>query len=335
MPKKLRILVITVAGYEPPDSLDGLSAERVLLVKTDFDVVNTLKQVGHDVRVLGLHDDLAPLRDAIDEFKPHAAFNLLEHFAGKSSLVPYVLGYLELKRVRYTGCNPVGMMFSSDKARQRKILRHHRIPAPDFFIVPRGRKAKRPPRLDYPLIVKSNTEHGSTGISEASVVTSDDKLAARVQYVHDTLDTDAIVERYVHGRELSLGVLGNKRLTTFPLWELTLPKLREGAPAIVTERIKWDAKRQRSVGAHIGRAEIDPTLAHSIVRACKRAYRALEQNGYGRFDLRLADDGRFVVIESNPNPQLAFDDEFADAAKAAGLEYPELLERVLRLGMSA
>lgn len=330
-----RILIITVAGYEPPDSLEGLSAERVMLLRTDFDVASTLKQLGHDVRVLGLDDSIDPLRDAIDEFKPHVCFNLLEHFRGKSSLVPSVLGYLELRSVRYTGCNPIGMMFSTDKARQRKILRHHRIPAPDFFIVERGRKAKRPSRLDYPLIVKSNTEHGSTGIAEASVVSADDKLAQRVEHIHTQVGTDAIVERYVHGRELYCAILGNKRLTSFPLWELSMPKLREGAPAIATERIKWDAKRQDSVGMRIGKADIDDKLAERIAKACKRAYKALEQNGYARFDVRLAEDDRFYVIESNPNPQLAFDDEFADAAKAAGVEYPDLLERIISLALNA
>jgi D-alanine-D-alanine ligase len=325
---------MTVAGYEPPDSLDDIPNERVMLLKTDFDVVSTLRELGHQVIVLGLDDDLAPLRAAIDEHDPHVVFNLLEHFRGKASLVPYVLGYLELLGVRYTGCNPVGMMFSSDKARQRKILRHHRIPTPDFFIVSRGRAPKRPPRLDYPLIVKSNTEHGSTGIAEASVVTTDEKLAQRVEYVHQTIGTDAIVERYIHGRELYCAIMGNRRLTTFPLWELSMTKLRDGAPAIATERIKWDAKRQDSVGAAIGQADLDQRTAAAIARACKRAYKALEQNGYARFDVRLTDDGRFSIIEGNPNPQLSFDDEFADAAKAGGITYPDLLTRILRLAMN-
>ncbi len=334
MPKR-RVLVLTVAGYEPPDSLDGMADKDIHPIKTDFDVVATLKDLGHTVQVLGLEDSLAPLRETAESFKPHVVFNLLELFDRRTALVPYVLGYLELMNLPYTGCNPVGMIFSNNKERQRKILRHHRIPVPAFFTVKRGAATRRPTKINFPLIVKSLTEHGSAGIAEASVVHSDDKLAQRVQYIHDTIKTDAIVEQYIHGREVYLGIIGNHRLTTFPLWEIKFAKLREGAPLIATERIKWNVKRQDSTGVDIGPADLPEQLKQRIANTCKRAYRALEQNGYARFDLRVTDDHRFYLIESNPNPQLAFDEEFAESAAAANLDYPTLLTRIINLATNA
>jgi len=332
MPRK-RILIITVKGYEPPDTLQGLAEEDIHPIKTDFDVATGLKQLGHKIRVLGLADDITQLHHAIHDFKPDVVFNLLEHFNQRVALMPYVLGYLELAGVPYTGCNPIGMVFSNDKARQRKILRHHRIPCPAFFTVAKGQRPRRPKRLDFPLIVKSLTEHGSAGIAEASVVHTDEKLAERAEHVHDTVGTDAIVEQFIKGREIYCSVLGNKRLTTFPLWELSFENLRDDAPVIVTERLKWNVRRQKATGIDIQQATLNPALEKRITHDCKRAYRALEQNGYARFDLRLTDDDRFYIIESNPNPQLAFDEEFAESAAAAGIPYHDLLSRIINLAL--
>jgi D-alanine-D-alanine ligase len=329
-----RILMLTMEEHVPPESTAGLRDHEIGAWKTEYDVRVTLEELGHDVTLLGIEGDFEQIQQAIRELRPHIVVNLLEKFGGTEELVPYVLGYLELVGQPYTGCGPLGMMFSNDKARQRKVLRHHRIAAPDFAIVRRRRAVRRPPRLEFPLIVKSLTEHGSAGIAQASVVTSDEALADRVAYIHDSRGADAIVEQFIEGRELYVGILGNERLTALPVWELSFQKLREGAPQIATERLKWDTRYQRRVGVRTGQADLDDSESQAIQRLCKRAYRVLEQTGYARMDLRMDPEGRVYLIESNPNPQLSYGEDFAEAALASGLDYPALLERILRLGVA-
>ena len=331
--KPRRILVLTLKQLVPPDSIEGMSDEEIAPFKTDYDVVASLHNLGHEVRVVGLENDLDALRDAIRDFKPHVVFNLLEEFDGRPELVSYVLGYLELIGQPYTGCGPVGMMFSQDKALQRKILRHHRIHVPEFAIIRIGGAIRRPSRLIFPLIVKSLTEHGSYGISQASIVHDDEKLAERVAFVHGQLGTDAIAEQFISGRELYLGIIGNHRLETFPIWELEFGNLPEGAPAIATARVKWDMRYQKSAGVRTGPADLTDEQRRHVLRMCKRAYRALDQTGYARMDMRMEQSGRVYLIESNPNPQLSFGEDFAESAEAGGLDYESLLQRIVNLGL--
>lgn len=332
--KKLRVLALMLEDFVPPPSIEGLSDEEIAPFKTEFDVVSMLRERGHETRVLGVADDLGIVRQAIQTFKPHIVFNLLEEFRGVGSYVPYLLGYLELMGQAYTGCNPRGLLLATHKELAKKILRHHRIPVPDFVVIPRKRVVRRPAHLTFPLIVKSATEHGSVGIARASVVHDDEKLRDRTAYVHEELDTDAIAEEYIDGRELYVGIMGNTRLDTFPIWEMHFQDLPEGAPRIATEKVKWDHRYQEKINLVTAAAQNLPEgAAAKIVRICKRAYRALAQTGYARMDLRLADDGTVYLLESNPNPQLAYGEDFAEAAHHMGLEYEQLIQRILNLGL--
>ncbi len=334
--KKSRILVMMHESFVPPQSIEGLSDKEVAPFKTEFDVTATLREMGHQARPLGVGDDLGVIRDAIREFRPKIVFNLLEEFRGRDALIPYVLGYLELIRQPYTGCNPHGLMFATNKALQKKILRFHRIPVPDFAVFPLRRKIRVSKKLPYPMIVKSATAHGSVGIAQASIVYDEEKLRDRVQFVHEQIHTDAIAEQFIDGRELYVGVIGNRRLMTLPIWEMLFDNLPEGAPRIATSMAKWNYDYQTRAGVNT-RAAVDlpDPLAARIVHLCKRAYRALGQNGYARMDLRLTPEGEAVLIESNPNPQLAYGEDFAESAEAAGLGYEVLLQRIISLGLQA
>ena len=294
-----------------------------------------LRDLGHEVRPLGLIDDLTPLRRAISNFKPHIVFNLLEEFRGEPMLDQNVVSYLELVQVPYTGCNPRGLMIARDKALSKKILHYHRIPCPRFHVVPKGRSLKRKPAsLAYPLIVKSQLEEASLGISEASVVHNDDKLAERVAFMHGKVGTSAIVEQYIDGRELYVGVLGHRRLQVLPVWELQIQKLRSDAPLIATRSVKWDINYQKRRVVQIGRAQDLPEeLERRLAHVSKRLYRILGLSGYARIDFRLDADNRPYFLEANPNPDIGYGEEFAEAAEAAGIEYEPLLNRILSLGL--
>ncbi|MHC4940887.1 MAG: D-alanine--D-alanine ligase family protein [Planctomycetota bacterium] len=333
--KKRRVLVLVHEDLVPPDDLTGHDEKSIREWKTEYDVVSTLRNMGHEAQPLGVSSDLGVIRTTIDEFKPHVCFNLLEEFHGIALYDQHVVSYLELLRQPYTGCNPRGLTLAHDKALSKKVLAYHRIPAPRFKVFPEGRKVRKPARLGYPLIVKSLTEDASLGISQASVVNSDEKLAERVKFIHEKIGTDAMADQYIEGRELYVGVLGNQRLQTLPIWELRFTNLPEGSEPIATEKVKWDEKYQKQLGIKTGPAKnLGDGMEEKILKLCKRAYRALGLSGYARMDLRLREDGRAFVIEANPNPQLAFDEEFAESAAHVGLKYEDLLHKILNLGLS-
>jgi D-alanine-D-alanine ligase len=268
------------------------------------------------------------------DFKPDIIFNLLEEFHDRPLYDQNVVSFLELIPVPYTGCNPRGMVLSRDKALTRKILSYHRIPGPDFTIFRRGRKVKRPSKLNFPLFVKSQVEEASLGISQASIVHTDEELVERVRFMHEKFHTDVIAEEYIEGRELYVGIFGDDRLTILPIWELLFANMPEDKPRIATRRVKWDAKYQEKHGISSGPAkDISPELRTKIESTCKRAYRALGISGYARMDLRLKPNGEVYVIEANPNPEIAKGEDFADAAQEFGWSYEELIKRVLSQGL--
>jgi len=333
--KRFRVLVLMHPDLIPPDSLEGHSEQEINDWKTEYDVVSTLRAAGHEVRPLGVEDELKPIRDEIESWKPDVVFNLLEQFHGEAVYDQNVASYLELLRVPYTGCNPRGLVLARGKDLSKKLLIYHRIPLPAFAVFPPRRKVRRPPRLGFPLIVKSLNEDASYGISQASVVDSDEKLAERVTFIHERIGTAAIAEQYIEGREIYVGVLGNERLRVLPIWELEFGSLPQGARAIATEKAKHNLEYQQRHDIVVGPAkDLSPQLVASIERAAKRIYRTLELDGYARIDFRLSTDGIPYYIEANPNPEIAKVEEFASAALHAGIEYPDLIQRIVALGIS-
>ena len=261
-------------------------------------------------------------------------FNLLEDFHDVPIYDQNVVSYLELLGVPYTGCNPRGLMLARDKGISKKLLSYHRIPVPEFAVFRMGSAVRRPRRLAFPLIVKSLTKEGSAGIAQTSLVYDDDKLAERVAFIHKRLRTDAIVERYIDGRELYVGILGNARLQVFPVWELLFTKAPEETPRIATEKVKWDAayRTRHGIKTNLAKGLPDPLLGQ-IKNLCKRIYRVLELSGYARIDLRLDPEGKIYVLEANPNPQLAYGEDFAESAEKAGVSYDGLIQRIVNLAL--
>ena len=333
--RKKRVLVLMHVDLVPPDDIAGKPDAEVFEYKTEYDVVTGLRDLGHEVQPLGLYDDLTPLRQAIQNFKPNIVFNLLEEFHGETMLDQNVVSYLELVKVPYTGCNPRGLMIARDKALSKKILHYHRIRIPRFAVVPAGRKLRRKPaRLEYPLIVKSQVEQASFGIAEASLVNNDEKLAERIEFMHANVGTSLILEEYVDGRELYVGVMGNSRLQVLPIWELEMRGLRSDAPRIATRQVKWNPKFQERRGIETGPArDLPPEVERLVVKTTKRLYRLLQLSGYARVDFRLDAKGRPYFLEANPNADIGYGAEFAEAAKAAGIDYEPLLDRLLAIGL--
>jgi D-alanine-D-alanine ligase len=143
-----------------------------------------------------------------------------------------------------------------------------------------------------------------------------------------------IVEEYIDGRELYVGLLGDERLTVLPVWELVFEKMPDDVPHIATRKVKWDPKYQKKHGIISREAQgLSAEMKLKIQNVCKRTYRALGLSGYARIDLRLKENGEIFVIEANPNPEIAYGEDFADSAKKYGLCYEELIQKILSLGL--
>jgi D-alanine-D-alanine ligase len=330
--KKLRVLALVHDHLVPPEDTTGIDVAEAEW-KMEYDVIETLREMGHTVRVLGVHDDLVPIRVAAGAFKPHIVLNLLEAFAGVTTFDQNVVSYLELLRLPYTGCNPRGLVLARDKALSKKLLAYHRIRVPEFTVVRPGRRPTLPKRLTFPLIVKSLFFEASAGISQASVVENDEQLGKRVTFIHDKLGTAAIVEQFIDGRELYVGVVGNERLQVFPVWEMSFDGMPDNRWRIATERVKWSTQYQKKYGIMTDPARLDAPAVEAVQRIARRAYRALDLNGYARIDFRMDEAGRPYVLEANPNPNLAYGEDFAESAEVSGLSYERLLERIIALGL--
>ncbi len=331
--RRLRVLVLMHEDLVPPDQVNGYDL-KTMEWRTEYNVISTLKKLGHEVYSLGVKSNLGVIHSAIENWKPDIAFNLLEEFDGVAVYDQHVVSYLELLHLPYTGCNPRGLMLARDKALTKKVLSFYRIPYPEFIEVPQGRTVKRPKWLTFPLIVKSVNEEASLGISQASIVEDDDKLSERVGFIHTSVGSGALIERYVEGREFYVGVIGGGQLQVLPVWELIMDKLPEDAKRIATERVKWSRKYQQKYGITSREADNLPEgKTEEIQDLAKRVYRALGLSGYARIDMRMTGDGQLYVLEANPNPQIAEDEDFADSAKKADYHYKKLLQEILNIGL--
>jgi D-alanine-D-alanine ligase len=336
--KKLRVIMLVHTDLVPPENLVDEDDPRMSKYRTEHDVHKALLSLGHEVRMIAVEDDLAPIRSAIQEWKPHIAFNLLEAFAGSAAIDYYVVSYLEMLKVPYTGCNPRGLLLARDKALSKKLLSYHRIKVPRFRVFRWGRTVSvdNVRKLSYPLVVKSLLEQGSVGIAQASFVSTAEELVQRVIQVQEMTGGDVIAEQYIDGRELYVTVIGNKRLQVLPVRELIFGGHEEGEPRIATYKVKWDPKyRERHDIDYQFVRNLPAGMADAIPILGKRIYRILELSGYARMDLRLGKDGIIYVLEANPNAALADNEDMAFSAEKAGMSYPQFIQRLLNLGLAA
>lgn len=333
--KKLRILLLVHQDLVPDETKTFKMEERLDVPWiTEYDVARELRKMGHELNILGVYSDLKVIREKIDQFNPHLVYNLLEEFDGESLFDQNVVSYLELLRVPYTGCNPRGLILARDKALTKKVLTYHRIDTAKFQVFPKNRKVKLKKNLSFPLIVKCLSEEASLGLSQASVVSSEEKLLERLEYVHQKLGVDAIVEPFIEGREFYVGVYGNYRVNTLPVWELLFKKADNPEKEFYSRRAKWNEKYRQRKGIDSGKAKIDIELEKKIQKVALKTYRALNLSGYARIDLRMDANGVIYVIEANPNPNIAIDDDFARSASYEKINYSQILQKILNLGLS-
>lgn len=334
MKRKLKVLVL-FDGIGPTTIDQDFSAEmKTEDWKTEANVLTALGALGYTAEHLAIFDDLDLLRQKLENFAPDVLFNLVEEFKNNPGFDQNIVSLLEMQGVPFTGCGATGLTLCKHKGISKKILSYHRIHVPNFVVIPRGQRIARPKRLKFPILVKPLKEEASYGISQASFVETDEQFRERVAFIHEKYDGGVIAEEYIVGRELYVSLMGNLRLSVFPIRELVFREVPPDEPKIATYRAKWDEEYRKRWGLKNQFAEgLDPALVAHIEQTCKRIYRLLTIDGYARIDLRLTAANEVYFIEANPNPILAEDEDFALSAGKAGLPYPQLIDRIIRHGM--
>lgn len=301
---------------------------------TEGHVLKALRAAGHEVFLGPVHRDVREIIEVVDRTKPDVVWNACEIFQERRHFEAHVAAVLELLRVPFTGCSFESLTLCKDKALSNKVLRHYRVPVPQFAMSTLRRPLKKLSPGLLPAFVKPLAAEGSEGISKDSLADTEEKALDRVRFLHESLRTDVIVERFIDGREIYVGMLGNERIRVFPPRELRFANVPEGEPTYATYHTKWNPEYRERWGIENAFAEdLDDATLRSIARICRRAYRALRMTGYGRIDLRLSEGGRIFLMEANPNPAITRGEDFAEAAAKAGIGYDELIARILRLAL--
>ena len=335
MKRKLKILALFDTMASTTLDQDFSAELKTVEWKTEANVVQALGELGHTTEHQAIFDDLDLLRQKLKSFEPDVIFNLADQFKNNRAFDQNIVSFLEMHGVAFTGCGSTGLTLCKQKGISKKILSYHRIHVPEFAVFPRGKRTARPKRLKFPVLVKPLKEEASYGISQASFVETDEQFKERVQFIHEKHDQDVIAEEYIEGREFYVSILGNHRLQVFPIRELVFKEVPPDEPKIATFKAKWDEEYRKRWGLQNRFAdELDAALVRNIEQTCKRIYHLLTIDGYARLDLRVTPENEVYFIEANPNPILAADEDFAQSAAKASLTYPQLIDRIVRLGLS-
>ncbi len=313
---------------EDPSVVDWDSTPWV----TEYQVKQALLTAGHNVYVLGVYENLQIITDTISEFKPSIVFNLLEEFNGEATLDQNVVSHLELLGIPYTGCNPKGLILARDKALSKKILAFHKIKSAEFQVFPLNTPQTKVKIDRFPVIVKCLNEEASLGLSQASIVKNDEKLKERVKFIHENFKTDAIAEEFIQGQEFFVGVMGNYRLQTLPVWQLKFNKDVDPENQWYTTNAKFNESYRKRNGIQTGPADISEAQASLLQKISKKAYQILGLSGYARMDLRVSEGGDVYILEANPNPDISEFEDFAMSAKSIGISYTDLINKIISMG---
>ncbi|HEY0707803.1 MAG TPA: D-alanine--D-alanine ligase [Polyangia bacterium] len=328
--KKPRVLVLFDTDTDPPANQDYTRHLASGVDEVEFEVAKTLRERGYEVRLLGFRNDIDQLIAGIRAEPVDVVFNLTERFKDLSSLDYTVAGLLEMLGVPYTGAGPTGLILARHKALTKMVLAHHDVRTPRFIEIEPGNPCKRPSDLRFPLIVKPVDEDASVGIARASVVRDDQALSERVTFIHDRFKTAAIVEEFIAGREIYVGVVGNEDPKALPPIEMVFEPAVPDERRIATFKVKWSHSHRERMGVQNRIAtDLSPEVLARLHAVAIASYKAASLRDYGRVDVRLAHDHEIYVVEANPNPYLSEGEDMSWAAEEGGYPYPELLEAIV------
>ncbi|MFZ3228866.1 MAG: ATP-grasp domain-containing protein [Pseudobdellovibrio sp.] len=302
--------------------------------KPEKDVRNALTKLGHQVIPFGIFDDIQPLINAVKEQKPDLIFNMTEAFSGKRDLEPNLTALMQLLGVPFTGAGPNCLQLCKDKGLTKILLAHHNIQTPKFIIAKKNQPMESLKNFQFPAFIKPLQLEASEGISLSSFVENEKEALTRVKFIHDRLGSDAMIEEYIDGREVYVSILGNDKLISFPPRELFFKQMTKDQPKFATYRSKWDQDYRKKWGIDSGWMDTsnEINLKH-LSNTCKKIYRLLQIQGFGRIDLRIKGN-EIYFIEANPNPSIAKKEDYSLSAAKSGMDYAELIGKIVSLSLS-
>jgi D-alanine-D-alanine ligase len=303
--------------------------------KTEKDVKNTLTKLGHQVIPFGIYNDIEPFLKVVRDQKPDLVFNMSEAFSGKRDFEPNLTALMQLMGVPFTGAGPMSLQLCKDKGLTKAILNYHQIKTPQFVVAKKSRPIQSLKKFKFPAFVKPLDLESSEGISQVSYVANEKEAVTRVKFIHERLNADAIIEEFIDGREVYVSILGNEKLSVFPPRELFFKQVPEDEPKFATFRSKWDQGYRKKWGIDSGwMDEMSEATRKKLYDVCKKIYRLLNIQGFGRIDLRIKND-EIYFIEANPNPSIAKKEDYALSANKAGVEYEDLIAKIVALSLTA
>src|SRR5665213_4162071 len=329
------LLLFDVARHVAPDV--AWSAETLLQEDkpAEANVLASLEHLKHDIVTMAVFDNVLDVVDRIKSFTPDVVFNQCESFYDNRALEPNIPALLDLMKIRYTGSGPDALLLCKDKALAKKVLAYHRVHSPNFVVSHHAHPLRHLKRFNYPAFVKPVGEESSDGISKSSFARDETEALERMRFIHQKFNCDVLIEEYIEGRELYLSVLGNHRLTVFPTREIFFEQVPEDTPKFATYHAKWNEKYREKWGITNGPAKPLPDrMPEALAQLAKKVYRLLKIRGFGRIDVRLSPKGDVFVIEANPNPSLAEDEDFAQSALNAGVSYDTLIQEILNAALA-
>jgi D-alanine-D-alanine ligase len=298
-------------------------------------IEEALRANDHECRRLVVDDSVQPLVTALSNDKPDLVFNLAESFGGRSALESNVAALLNLLGLRYTGSSPAGLILAGDKTLTKKVLTFHGILTAKFATVFRG-AVDWAGEIQFPLILKPPQEDASLGITHKSIVNDVQELLQKISSLQTEYQSPVLAEEFIDGREFYVGVLGNSDAQALPVMELDFSGFPAGRPKIASWEAKWGDDGDETGAEFEGTKSVFPgdlsgELMERMQKVAVDAFHALRLRDYARVDLRVNAKEEIFVIEVNPNCYLEKSAEFATAAAKSGLEYPQLIERIIEL----
>ena len=316
MGKSKRVLIAVHPHFRPD--------RRAKRAGTEADVWVALRRLGHQVRVAGVEEDLDQFGAEVSEFKPHIVFNLLEEFRGEAIFDFHVISLLEARGIPFTGCNPRGLVLSRNKYLTGLVAQGLGVRTPRSWLLFRGEKERLSPAPEFPLFVKLNREHASLGIRESNRVQNPMQLRSTCRRLRDKFDSEILLQDFILGKDVTIGVWGNQRCSALAPRTLHLG----GRDRVSTARVKFSASWQKR--RVIRSVEFKAECTGRLQKEALLLYRHLDMSGYARFDFRVQEDGTTFLIDVNANPNLAKDEDFV---VSSGLPYLEVVEKIIDLGL--
>ncbi len=306
----------------------GEQAAVAGVLKAVTAVHDALQKLGYHVVEVPLTPPLNHVRQRLGALEADLVFNLFEGFAGHPQTEAQVAEILSALGMPFTGCPAGALKLALDKAKTKAVLRSAGINTPDFQLLRPGTLSSF--RLSYPCIVKPREEDASHGLSLENVVTDFSSLEKQVRAVSRDYGGQVLVEHFIDGREFNVTVLGDIAL---PASEIDY-SLLEGVPHLLTFVAKWQPAHPYFQGIKVVcPAKIETGERENIAQTALAAFHLLGCCGYARVDMRLDEAGQLNVIEVNPNPDISPGSGAVLQAEAAGMTYPQFIDRIVEIAL--